>query len=79
MGIEEVREEDISFPEHISGPPRGWRSAVRRVAMLRAMTDGQSGLPPRGSGRQVLMGSVGICCRLLRARLMPWLLGPLGH
>jgi hypothetical protein len=47
MGIEEVREEDISFPDHISGPSRGWRSAVRRVAMLRAITDGQSGLPPR--------------------------------
>ncbi len=47
IGIEEVREEDISFPDHISGPPRGWRSAVRRVAMLRAMTDGQIGLPPR--------------------------------
>ncbi len=28
MGIDEVREEDISFPDHISGPPRGWRSAV---------------------------------------------------
>ncbi len=47
MGIKEVREEDISFPDHISGPPSGWRSAVRRVAMLRAMNDGHSGLPPR--------------------------------
>ena len=47
MGIEEVREEDISFPDHISGPPRGWRSAVRRVAILRAITDEQRGLPLR--------------------------------
>ncbi len=47
MGVEEVREEEVSFPGHISGPPRGWRSAVRRVAMLRAITDGQRGLPPR--------------------------------
>ena len=47
MGIEEVREKEISFPDHISGPPRGWRSAVRRVAILRAITDGQRGLPPQ--------------------------------
>ena len=47
MGIVEVREKEISFPDHISGPPRGWRSAVRRVAILRAITDGQRGLPPR--------------------------------
>ena len=47
MGIDEVRDREISFPDHISGPPRGWRSAVIRVAMLRAITDGQIGLPPR--------------------------------
>ncbi len=47
MGIEEVREKDISLPDHISGPPRGWRSAVNGVAILRAITDGQRGLPPR--------------------------------
>ena len=47
MGIDAVRDREISFPDHISGPPRGWRSAVRRVAILRAITDGQIGLPPR--------------------------------
>ncbi len=47
IGIEEVRDREISFPDHISGPPRGWRSAARRVAILRAITDGQRGLPPR--------------------------------
>jgi hypothetical protein len=47
MGIVEVREKEISFPDHISGPPRGWRSAVRRVAILRAIADRQRGLPPR--------------------------------
>ena len=45
--IKEDRVEDSSFPDHISGPPRGWRSAVRRVAMLRAITEGQRGRPPR--------------------------------
>jgi hypothetical protein len=47
MGIEEASEKEISFPDHISGPPRGWRSAVRRVAILQAISDGQRGLPPR--------------------------------
>ncbi len=47
IGIEEVSEEDISFPDHISGPPSGWRSAVSSVAMLRAMNEGHSCLPPR--------------------------------
>jgi hypothetical protein len=47
IGIEEDRVEDISCPDHISGPPRGWMSAVRRGAMLRAITEGQRGHPPR--------------------------------
>ena len=48
VGIEEDRVEDFSFHDHISGlPSRGWRSAVRRVAMLRAITEGQRGRPPR--------------------------------
>jgi hypothetical protein len=29
IGIEENRVKDSSFPDNISGPPRGWRSAVR--------------------------------------------------
>ncbi len=47
MGIEEDIVEDNSLPDHISGPPRGWRSAVRRAAMLRAITEGRRGLAPR--------------------------------
>ncbi len=47
IGIEEDRVKDSSFPDHISGPPREWRSAVRRVAMLRAITEGQRGRPSR--------------------------------
>ena len=47
IGIEEVSEEEISFPDHISGPPSGRRSAVRSVAMLRAMTEGHRGLLSR--------------------------------
>ncbi len=39
MSIEEDRGEDSSFPDNISGPPSGWRSAVRRVAMLRAIAE----------------------------------------
>jgi hypothetical protein len=47
MGIEEDIVEDSSLLDHIFGPPRGLRSAVRRVGMLRAITEGQRGLPPR--------------------------------
>ncbi len=43
IGIEEDRVEDIPFPDHMSGLPRGWRSSVRRVAMLRAVTEGKKG------------------------------------
>ena len=47
IGIKEDSVEYISLSDHISGPPSGWRSAVRRVAMLRAIIDGQRGRPPR--------------------------------
>ena len=33
-GIREEREVDIKFPDQISGPPVGWRSAARKVAMF---------------------------------------------
>ncbi len=36
---------DIGFRDHISGPPSGCKFAARRVAMLRAMMEGQSGVP----------------------------------
>jgi hypothetical protein len=47
MEIEEDIVEDSSLPYHIFGPPRGWRSVVRRVAMLRAIAEVERGLPPR--------------------------------
>jgi hypothetical protein len=46
MGIDKDSVDDISFPGHISGPPRGCKPVVRRVALLRAMTEGQRGLTP---------------------------------
>ncbi len=64
MRIEEVREKEISFPDHFSGPPRGWRSAMRRVAILRAITDGQRDLPPQCEWKA---SSNGQCWNLLAA------------
>ena len=64
IGIEVDRVEDISFPDHISGPPSGWRSAVRRVAMLRAITEGQRGRPPRWEWKA---SSNGQCWNLVAA------------
>ena len=46
MGMVLVSVVDIGFPDQISGPPRGCRSASISLAMLRAMMEGQSGLPP---------------------------------
>jgi hypothetical protein len=40
MGIQEEIEVVIRLPDHISGPPVGWRSVTKRVAMLRAIMDG---------------------------------------
>ncbi len=37
---------DIGFLDIISGPPNGCKSAARRVAMLRAMMEGHSGVLP---------------------------------
>jgi len=37
---------EIGFPDLISGPPRGCRSATISMAMLRAMMEGQRGVPP---------------------------------
>ena len=60
IGIEEDRVKDISFPGHISGLPRGWRSAVRRVAILRAIRRGRGVVHLVGNGRRVLMANVEI-------------------
>jgi hypothetical protein len=47
MGMADERMVDIWLPDQISGPPRGCRSSAMSVAMVRAMMEGQSGLPPR--------------------------------
>ncbi len=60
VGIEEDRVEYNSLPDHISGPPRGWRSVVRRVAMLRANTILQRVFHLDGRERRVLKASVRI-------------------
>ena len=46
IGMALVSAVEIGFPDQISGPPRGCRSAAMSVAMLRAMIEGQSGVPP---------------------------------
>jgi hypothetical protein len=46
MGIREEKEVKIGLPDQISGPSLGWRFAVRRVAMLRAIMVGQLGERP---------------------------------
>ena len=46
MGMEFVSAIEIRFPDHISGPPMRCKSATISVAMLRAMMEGQSGVPP---------------------------------
>ena len=44
VGMSDEMDVEIPFPDQISGPPMGWRSARRRVAMLRAMTDVHTGV-----------------------------------
>ena len=44
IGMSEEMDVEIWFPDQISGPPVGWRSARSRVAMLRAITDLQAGV-----------------------------------
>ncbi len=46
IGMALVSAIEIRFPDQISGPPRGCRSAVICVVMLRAMMRGQTGAPP---------------------------------
>jgi len=45
MGMALVSFIDIGFLGHISGSPRGGRSATISGAMLRAIMEGQSGMP----------------------------------
>jgi len=43
MDIRERKLVEIWFPDQIYGPPEGWRSVVRRVAMLLATIEEHSG------------------------------------
>ena len=62
MGIPEEIEVVIRFPDQISGPPVGCRSAMKTVVMLRTMTDVQTGKCPfYESERQILEASGGTC------------------
>lgn len=65
MGISEAMVVEIRLPDHISGPPVGWRSARSRVAMLRAMADLQAGVLFRKVWNA---DSIGQCLNLLDAR-----------
>ena len=44
MGMSEEMDIEIWFPDQISGPPVGWKSAMSRVAMFRAITDLHAGV-----------------------------------
>jgi hypothetical protein len=46
IGMALVSAIEIGFLDQISGPPRECRPAAISVAMLRAMMEGQSGVPP---------------------------------
>ena len=65
MGINEAMVEEIRLPDHISGPPVGWRSARSRVAMLRAKADLQAGVLFL---KMWNADSIGQCLNLLDAR-----------
>jgi hypothetical protein len=43
-GMSVEMEVAIGFPAQISGPPVGWRSAMSKVAILRAMMDLHAGV-----------------------------------
>ena len=42
--MSEVKDVEIRFPDQISDPPIGWRSAKSRVAMLRAINNLHAGV-----------------------------------
>ena len=46
IGMAFVSAIEIGFPDQIFGPPRECRSADISVARLRAIMEGQSGVPP---------------------------------
>jgi hypothetical protein len=63
-GIREERLVEIWFPDQISGPPEGWRSAIRRVAMFLAIIEGNVGDP---FFREWKASSIGQCWNLAAA------------
>ena len=70
MILDEI-EIDIWLPDQIYMPPRGWRSAINRVAMLRATIEEHMGTRPRWEWKAILRGQcrklAGADCREARA------------
>jgi hypothetical protein len=71
MGLSEEMDVEIRFPDQISGPPVGWRSARSRVAMLRAITDLHPGVLSLRVWKAISMGQwrnlEDACCSEARA------------
>ena len=65
MGICDEIEMDIWFPDQIAWPPTGWRSAINRLAMLRATTEEHMGGGPRWEWKVIPRGQ---CRNLVDAR-----------
>ena len=60
MGMREEIDAEMLFPDQISGPPVGWRSARSKVAMFRAIIDLHTGVRFLSVWKQVAWASVGI-------------------
>ena len=58
-------EVEIWLPDQISGPPMGCRSAISKVAMLRAAMDGHNGVLPLREWKAISNGQ----CRNLSEAL----------
>ncbi len=56
MGMALASAMEIEFPDLTSGPPSGCRSEAMSVAMLRAMMEGESDLPPMWVWKASLSG-----------------------
>ncbi len=54
--MSEVMDVEIRFPDQISGPPIGWRSAKSRVAMLRAINNLHAGVLSLRVWKAISMG-----------------------
>jgi len=71
MGMSEEIDVEIRFPYQISGPPVRWRSAISRVAMLRAITCLHAGVLSLRVWKAISMGQwrnlEDACCSEARA------------